>query len=129
MIVGSGMDDEGGAIVIAQGGEIGAIGDKFHSGGTIGVGVDVRGVAAFGTGGIEQAVAALELADMTAGEFEDADVRTVADLMQVKPVPAGGERARIEVDPYDEAMGAVGEVHCADLCALCADDIRCGGGD
>lgn len=129
MIVGSGMDDQGGAVIIAQGGEIGAIGDKFHSGSAIGVGVDVGRVAAFGTGGIEQAVPAFDFADMTAGEFKDADVRTVADLMQVKPVPTRGERACLEINPYNEAVGAIGEVHDADLCALCADDICCGGGD
>ncbi len=121
MVVWAFMHDQCGTILIANVGEAEAWAEHLGKTGTARVNMDVRQVALFRTGSVQQPVAVSDHAEMSARALEFTGVGTVADLMDMQPVPAGEQRRVGDLHSQHHAMGALDQGHFADRTAGITD--------
>src|SRR5690606_11519845 len=85
---------------------------------------EVRQVAVLGTSRIEEAMTALDEVNVTLGLFDDTNVGAIADIMEVRAVPARREPAFADHDPYDHAILTRTHGERSDFLAHAANDWR-----
>jgi len=122
MIIHGFMHDQGGAVVILQVAKAEKGREHLRMRCATGIDMDIWQVAYFRSLWVEETVPPLDLSKMPAGAFEIANVGTVSDGMDVKPVHAFLKAAIRKFDCDDHAIGAFNQRRRADGVAAVTND-------